>query len=62
MLSRASAPQSRTVPIGNLLMRGAGAVLALIGISIFTRRSMCSARRRALSWSTPISPSISRWR
>jgi phosphate:Na+ symporter len=34
MLSRASAPKSRTVPIGNLIMRGAGAVLALIGINI----------------------------
>jgi len=35
MLSRASAPKSRTVPIGNLMMRGAGAVLALIGLNIF---------------------------
>jgi len=35
MLSRASAPKSRTVPIGNLIMRGTGAVLALIGISLF---------------------------
>lgn len=32
MLSRASPPRSRAVPIGNLIMRGAGAIAALIGI------------------------------
>lgn len=31
-LSRAAPPKSRTVPIGNLIMRGAGAILALIGL------------------------------
>jgi phosphate:Na+ symporter len=34
MLSRASPPKARTVPIGNLMMRGAGAILALIGINL----------------------------
>jgi phosphate:Na+ symporter len=35
MLSRASPPKSRTVPIGNLMMRGVGAVAALVAITIF---------------------------
>jgi len=35
MLSRASAPRSRIVPIGNLIMRGAGAIFALIVIMLF---------------------------
>jgi hypothetical protein len=30
MLSRSSPPKSRTVPIGNLMMRGVGALVALI--------------------------------
>jgi phosphate:Na+ symporter len=34
MLSRASPPKSRTVPIGNLMMRGAGALAALVGITL----------------------------
>ncbi|MGC4026336.1 MAG: Na/Pi cotransporter family protein [Mesorhizobium sp.] len=35
MLSRASPPRSRIVPIGNLIMRGAGAIFALIVIMLF---------------------------
>ncbi|MCO5065197.1 MAG: Na/Pi cotransporter family protein [Rhizobiaceae bacterium] len=35
MLSRASPPRSRIVPIGNLIMRGAGAIIALIAIILF---------------------------
>ena len=35
MLSRASPPKARTVPLGNLIMRGCGAVLALIAFVTF---------------------------
>jgi len=35
MLSRASTPKARIVPLGNLMMRGAGAILALIGFTLF---------------------------
>ena len=35
MLSRASPPRSRIVPIGNMLMRGAGAIVALTAIMLF---------------------------
>lgn len=35
LLSRAAAPAARVVPLGNLIMRGAGAVLALLGIVLF---------------------------
>lgn len=33
MLSRSSPPKSRTVPIGNLMMRGVGALVALIALT-----------------------------
>ncbi len=36
MLSRAAAPAARRVPLGNLIMRGSGAVIALIGLVIFS--------------------------
>ncbi len=35
MLSRAATPRSRIIPIGNLILRGAGALIALIAISRF---------------------------
>jgi phosphate:Na+ symporter len=35
MLSRAAQPPARVVPLGNLIMRGAGAMLALAGIILF---------------------------
>jgi phosphate:Na+ symporter len=35
MLSRTMAPAARTVPFGNLVLRGAGAILALSGLMIF---------------------------
>ncbi len=35
MLSRAAAPASRTVPLGNLIMRGAGAITALVALIAF---------------------------
>lgn len=35
LLSRGSAPAARVVPIGNLMMRGAGSILALIAIILF---------------------------
>ncbi|MEX0406889.1 Na/Pi cotransporter family protein [Aquibium sp. LZ166] len=35
VLSRASPPASRTVPIGNLILRGSGSVLVLAGIVLF---------------------------
>ena len=35
MLSRAAAPASRTVPLGNLIMRGTGAVTALVALIAF---------------------------
>jgi phosphate:Na+ symporter len=35
MLSRASLPAARVVPLGNLIMRGSGAALALIGVILF---------------------------
>jgi phosphate:Na+ symporter len=35
VLSRAAAPAARTVPAGNLILRGAGAVAALVGLLLF---------------------------
>ena len=35
MLSRAAVPASRTVPLGNLIMRGAGAITALVALIAF---------------------------
>ncbi|ODT05827.1 MAG: Na+ cotransporter [Mesorhizobium sp. SCN 65-20] len=34
MLSRAAAPEARTVPLGNLIMRGTGAILALVALTL----------------------------
>ena len=49
MLSRAATPMARIVPLGNLIMRALGAVLALSPWSCSIRRCGCSARPRPIS-------------
>jgi phosphate:Na+ symporter len=62
MLSRTMAPAARTVPLGNLVLRGAGATLALAGL-VDLRAAAQRARRhrRPCRSSTPTSPSTWRW-
>jgi phosphate:Na+ symporter len=36
MLSRAALPAARTVPVGNLILRGSGAIMALTGLIVFS--------------------------
>ena len=62
VLSRAAPQKARIVPLGNLIMRGAGALIALIAV-IWFQPPLGHARRRPRPSSscTRISPSTSRW-
>ncbi len=59
MLSRAAPPKARIVPLGNLIMRGTGALIAMIAV-VWLKPPLDLARRprRPNSWFMRTSPSI----